>query len=287
MGLVIIDSKVEASVQRFFEKLEKYYPEHKVFAFDSIDKNLRETMASLVKKTGCSSAQEFLEAYGYEIITSHEVKKIRSKVIYTPGNEPEIVKNKVDNLIAKLWEYYPDGVVSKLQAQHKNVSKSLSGLYQWLGYESNAKMLEAYGFKSESKESGGRPSNDYRALIDELLKRYENKKKVETVGLLLHENQDMASNIKTLQNKANELFGKTLAAYFNEIGLLKEVVKEENYFFKLSSYKDAIIKHIKDNPEYKEQFIEYFVLRWASEDSSDVYIDCISNVISTIFCTYS
>ena len=37
------------------------------------------------------------------------------------------------------------------------------------------------------------------------------------------------------------------------------------------------IINIKDNPEYKEQFIEYFVLRWASEDSSDVYIDCISN----------
>lgn len=29
-----------------------------------------------------------------------------------------------------------------------------------------------------------------------------------------------------------------------------EVVKEENYFFKLSSYKDAIMKHIKENPEF-------------------------------------
>ena len=29
-----------------------------------------------------------------------------------------------------------------------------------------------------------------------------------------------------------------------------EVVKEENYFFKLSAYKDAIIKHIKENPEF-------------------------------------
>ena len=37
------------------------------------------------------------------------------------------------------------------------------------------------------------------------------------------------------------------------------------------------IINIKDNPEYKEQFIEYFVLRWASEDSTNVYIDCISN----------
>ena len=29
-----------------------------------------------------------------------------------------------------------------------------------------------------------------------------------------------------------------------------DVVKEENYFFKLSKYKDAIIKHIKDNPDF-------------------------------------
>lgn len=29
-----------------------------------------------------------------------------------------------------------------------------------------------------------------------------------------------------------------------------ELVKEENYFFKLSKYKDAIIKHIKENPDF-------------------------------------
>lgn len=34
---------------------------------------------------------------------------------------------------------------------------------------------------------------------------------------------------------------------------------------------------IKDNPDYKEQIIEYFVLRWANENSANVYIDCINN----------
>ncbi|MBP3924305.1 methionine--tRNA ligase [bacterium] len=29
-----------------------------------------------------------------------------------------------------------------------------------------------------------------------------------------------------------------------------DIVKEENYFFKLSKYKDAIIKHIKENPDF-------------------------------------
>ena len=29
-----------------------------------------------------------------------------------------------------------------------------------------------------------------------------------------------------------------------------DIVREENYFFKLSAYKDAIIKHIKENPDF-------------------------------------
>ena len=31
---------------------------------------------------------------------------------------------------------------------------------------------------------------------------------------------------------------------------VSEVVSEENYFFKLTKYKDAIIKHIKENPDF-------------------------------------
>lgn len=37
------------------------------------------------------------------------------------------------------------------------------------------------------------------------------------------------------------------------------------------------IVSIKTHPEYKDKIINYFILRWASEDSKGVYIDCISN----------
>ena len=34
---------------------------------------------------------------------------------------------------------------------------------------------------------------------------------------------------------------------------------------------------VKTHPEYKEKIINYFISRWASEESKNVYIDCISN----------
>ena len=246
MGLIIIDHKVEASVERFFTKLEKYFPEHKVFAFDSLDKKLRETMMDLVKKTGCDSAHEFLAAYGYEIITGDAVKKLRNTVIYTPGNEPEIIKNKVNNLVNKLREYYPDGVVSNLTVEHKNMSKTLSGLYQWLGYADSTKMLEAYGFVV-SNNAGGRPSNDYQGLVDTLLERYQTKEKVSSIALLIHDNPDLAGNIKTLQNKAKELFGKTISDYFKEVGILhveekvEKIVPEKVYHYLEVEVDDKIV----------------------------------------------
>ena len=86
-----------------------------------------------------------------------------------------------------------------------------------------------------------------------------------------------------------------------------EVVKEENYFFKLTSYKDAIIKHIKENPEFivpafranevlnqLEDIQDISVSRnkanvgWGidvlddSEQSIYVWIDALSNYITAI-----
>ena len=86
-----------------------------------------------------------------------------------------------------------------------------------------------------------------------------------------------------------------------------EVVKEENYFFKLSSYKDAIMKHIKEHPDFiipssranevlnqLEDIQDISVSRnkanvgWGidvlddSEQSIYVWIDALSNYITAI-----
>ena len=142
MSLLITDEKLQQSVKRFFEKLEKYYPEHKVFALDSIDKTLRETLSTLYKKAECSTAEEFLAAYGFQIVSGEEVKAIRGSVTYTPGNEPDIIKNKVENMLRLLKEYYPDRNIPRgLQNDHKSLAHTVSGLYQWLGYETASDMI--------------------------------------------------------------------------------------------------------------------------------------------------
>lgn len=218
----VADSKLAERLNRAFDRLENLFPEGKVFAFDSLDSELRERMAELYKKAGYATVEEMLKAYGFEIISGDEVRKLRSFVLYTPGNEPDVVKNKVNSMVSRLNEYYPDKVIPRgLQNDHKNLSKAVSGLYQWLGYENASEMLKAYGFDVQYGDgSSGRPTNDYQALIDTLIERYEGVEKVKAIGLLMHDNPDLAGQIKTLQNQSNLLFGMSLAKYFKEIGIL-------------------------------------------------------------------
>lgn len=227
MSLTINDSKIKQSIESFFEKLEKLYPEHQVFALDAIDKRLREALSKLSKLTGCTTPVVFLEKYGYKMISSDEVKKIRPLVKYTPGNEPDIIKDKVDSAIDRLKEYYPDGIITKgLQSDHKNLANNLSGLYQWLGYPSLAEMLKAYGFQLQYANSGGgyggRPACNHEVLIKTLQEKYSNEKKPRTLSKIIDANPHLASGIKTLQNTSNKLFGMSLTKYFEKIGILEK-----------------------------------------------------------------
>lgn len=218
----VADAKLSDTLNRAFDRLEKLFPEGKVFSFDSLDSDLRERMAELYKKAGYKTVDDMLRTYGFEIISGDEVRKIRSFVMYTPGNEPDVIKNKVNSMISRLNEYYPDRVITRgLQNDHKNLSKDVSGLYQWLGYESSAEMLKAYGFDVQYGDgTGGRPTNDYQALIDTLKEKYKDGNKLKAMGLLVHDNPELAGQIKTLQNQSNALFGMSLAKYFKEIGIL-------------------------------------------------------------------
>ena len=46
----ITDDRLKAKVDRIFEKLNAYFPEHKVFALDSIDSKLRENLSEAYKQ---------------------------------------------------------------------------------------------------------------------------------------------------------------------------------------------------------------------------------------------
>lgn len=222
---IVSDRRLAQSLDRAFDKLEAYYPEGKVFAFDSVDSKLRERMSELYKSAGYATIDEMLKAYGFEIISGDAVKKLRSFVMYSPGKEPDVIKNKVDNMLALMEEYYPDRIVTRgMQNDHKKLSQTVSGLYQWLGYDSAGDMLRAYGFEYNVGDSG-RPANDYQPILDALVEKYKTAPKPKSMGELLFDNPEIKAPLKTLQNKANEVFGMTLNKYFQQIGILDKGVR--------------------------------------------------------------
>ena len=131
-----------------FEKLLQYYPERKTYAMDAICKDLRERLVKVTKFFGFDSVDDCLRAHDFEPISGPAVYELRKDLGYTPGKEPEIVKAKVDYLIAQLDNHYPNHIIEgSLQKQHKSLGITLTGLYQWLGYQSAEAMLSAYGFE--------------------------------------------------------------------------------------------------------------------------------------------
>ncbi len=218
----IADAGLAASVDRAISKLEKYFPEHKVFALDSIDGKLRESLANQAKILGYVTLEDMLNSYGFIMISGDDVRQLRNAVVYAPGNEPAAIKNKVDNMLLLLQEYYPDHVIVRgIQNDHKNLSSTISGLYQWLGYADTRAMLTAYGYDCRYSIAGsGRPTSDHDAVINKLVEKYKSQPKPTSMGDLIIENPEYKGTLKTLSNKSKELFGMTLVSYFQEIGIL-------------------------------------------------------------------
>lgn len=133
----------------------------------------------------------------------------------------EALAERERKAIEDMRALFPDGNVSGLDTKDKSLGKRLSKLYVALGYESRSDMIEALGFRQERTNMGGRPTTlDPEAIFAELADRYDGLPKPKAVGLLLNENPDLKGNIKSLQNKSNELFGRSLAKELIARGLL-------------------------------------------------------------------
>lgn len=207
------------NMERIIEKLNALYPEHKIFALSALDDDLREALASSYKEYGYATLDELLCEHGFEIISGDEVRKLRPFVLYTPGNEPAVIENKISSILNRLEQYYPDHEINgSIQSEHKQLYTNLSGLYRWLGYEDIGSMLEAYGYRYSPGKSG-RPENDFDAIIVSLMKKYENAPKPKNLSYLIFDNPDLRGQLKTMSNKAPELYGMSLKQFFEELGL--------------------------------------------------------------------
>ena len=75
------DNSYTEEINKILEKLNKYFPEHKVFALDNIDKKLAEKISNISKTIGYESVEKMLSNYGFEKISGEKVRKLRKTLI--------------------------------------------------------------------------------------------------------------------------------------------------------------------------------------------------------------
>ena len=192
-----------------------------------VGKQVSKEIAELYVRAGYSSAERLMLDYGFAHISTEAARSLRSSVLYQPGFEPESVKPRIDYIMQALEADYPGKIITDVMSKsHKSIYKSLLGISVWLGYDSAADMLNAYGFTGITSESG-RIAIDHNRVLDQLALRYEGKEKPTSITELISDNPDMKGNLKTLTNRASELFGMTFLQYLKSIGLIVSVEREE------------------------------------------------------------
>lgn len=220
------DAKTLEVLSKIFDKIEVLFPEHKIFAFSSIIDDARESLAKIAKQNGLSGYEEILNDFGYVTISADEVRTLRPKVNYSPGNEPDCIKSRVQNLLKLLDKYYPDKIIeNSIQKEHKKVAEKLTGLYLWLGYDSRKAFLVAYGYDYRAKELC--KLEDYTKEVIEFLKqKYSRTHQISTISQLYEENPNLVSKIKNIYVNAQKLFGMEFGEYLISIGVLADKAKE-------------------------------------------------------------
>lgn len=207
------------TLRKIVAKLEAYYPEHQVFSLSAIDDELRDRLSKIYKDCGCGTVEELLRKCGFAMISGDAVKELRSSVLYRPGEEPDVIKGKVESICRRLQEYYPEHhIPTGFEKAHKSLGGDITGIYQWLGYPDRSSFLSAYGYTMELNR-GGRPEQDFQPMLDALAEKYRTQPKPKTLGALIFENPEYKGALKTLSNRSVELFGMTLKKYLEEVGI--------------------------------------------------------------------
>lgn len=171
-------------------------------------------------------------------------KNIPEGVIYPPGEEPEKIRQRLDNLFAKLDAAYPNKeiIINDLRKNHDSWNDTIVSLYRVLGYPDKDTFFEAYGY-SFVREKGGGIASDPMIVINELKRRYVDGPKCKTVDELRADNPDIAVKFKNLQNNANKFFGMSFIKYLIEQGIL--VGKTEKQYAELI---DTLKLRYSNNP---------------------------------------
>lgn len=186
----------------------------------------------------------------------------------------EALAERERKAIEDMSALFPDGNVSGLDTVDKQLGKRLSALYVALGYDSRSNMIKALGFRQERTNVGRPITTDPEAIMAELAERYEGMEKPKTVKVLIYENPDLKGPIKTIQNRANELYGHTLVKELKSRGLIDGGVRPSDISEEdIREMLDALIKKYANAPIKPSSMSELKAENPESKETLKVFSD--------------
>ena len=198
--------ETKAKLDKIFEKIELFYPEKKIFSFDSLCGKQRESLLDIAVELG-TDYRSILNDNGYEIINRNEAFLLRPAVVYIPGNEPDFIKKRISNILKTLADYYPQKTIeTSIDKEHKKLANSISGLAVWLGYKTTKDFLNAYGYAYVLKNENT-TQNDALQCIEVLKNKYcLSHKKPQSITEIENETPEFKELLRYLKRNARELF---------------------------------------------------------------------------------
>ncbi|MDR3364494.1 MAG: hypothetical protein LBS91_06060 [Clostridiales Family XIII bacterium] len=145
---------------------------------------------------------------------------------YEIGSEPASVRARIDRLLAKINEAYPDKKISGLQTDHKKWAETAGDVRKLLGYESIRDFFAAYGYDYDNSKCG-RPGKDRAADYAEVKARLESGTMCLTVKEYKEMYPDIEKTINLLSQVSQGVFGMTFKDKLVQDGLLEGESREE------------------------------------------------------------
>lgn len=159
--------------------------------------------------------------------------------IIPKGKEPINIKKRIDVLFSKINEAYPDRIIIGLEIAHKKWADVAREISRQLGYESKNDFLVAYGYKIEGSKGGRPKSTNIEEIILQLQNKYPNGSPFQTADELFADTPEYLPKLKTIKNKANEVFGMPFGKYLLSIGLIRSKTAGKPEKIRLSAEEKA------------------------------------------------
>ena len=251
---------IKLRLTELFEMVDKAYPSKTIVNLHRDNHNIARRAVNLSETLGYENTKDFFEAYGYTYSSGGRLSDIarekvkinhedyvfdNSSVLYSPGNEPEKIRKRIDILLPKLAASYPDREVRRLGKEHKKWYETVCELRKLLGYENNKAFLAAYGFYLI--DGNVEQKADIDTIVAELKRRYENKPLCDNLKQFKEENSDLPI-MGALLHRVSKDYGMTLKEFLLKEGLL--TTKESQKTLTIEE-KKAIINEFVDKWESK------------------------------------